>query len=212
MFQWSENKLTLVSEKDVKGSSYSLAEFNGKLLACVNSTVRLFEWTAEKELRLECSHFNHIIALYAKTKGDFVLVGDLMRSMTLLQYKTMEGNFEEIARDYNPNWMTAIEILDDDVFLGAENSFNVIVCQKDSAATTDEERSQMQEVGQFHVGDMINVFRHGSLVMQNLGETSTPTSGCVLFGTVGGGIGKVAFLNKYCLLRFQSTSINTSYQ
>lgn len=112
-----------------------------------------------------------------------------MRSMTLLQYKTMEGSFEEIARDYNPNWMTAVEILDDDMFLGAENSFNIFVCQKDSAATTDEERQQMQEVGQFHVGDMINVFRHGSLVMQNLGESSTPTTGCVLFGTVSGAIG-----------------------
>ncbi|KAF5292358.1 hypothetical protein FQA39_LY03392 [Lamprigera yunnana] len=191
MFQWTDNKLLPVSEKEIKGSCYSLAEFNGKLLASINSTVRLFEWTAEKELRLECSHFNNIISLYLKTKGDFVLVGDLMRSMTLLQYKTMEGSFEEIARDYNPNWMTAVEILDDDVFLGAENSFNIFVCQKDSAATTDEERLQMQEVGQFHVGDMINVIRHGSLVMQNLGETSTPTSGCVLFGTVGGAIGLV---------------------
>lgn len=114
-----------------------------------------------------------------------------MRSMTLLQYKVMEGSFEEIARDYNPNWMTAVEILDDDLFLGAENSFNIFVCQKDSAATTDEERIQMQEVGQFHVGDMINVFRHGSLVMQNLGESSTPTSGCVLFGTTSGAIGKL---------------------
>lgn len=191
VFHWNENKLTQVSEKEIKGACYSLGEFNGKLLASINSTVRLFEWTAEKELRLECSHFNNIIALYLKTKGDFILIGDLMRSMTLLQYKTMEGSFEEIARDYNPNWMTAVEILDDDVFLGAENSFNMFVCQKDSAATTDEERSQMHEVGQFHVGDMINVFRHGSLVMQNIGETSTPTRGCVLFGTVGGAIGKL---------------------
>ena len=39
----------------------------------------------EKELRLECSHFNNIIALHAKTSGDFILVGDLVRSMTLLQ-------------------------------------------------------------------------------------------------------------------------------
>lgn len=54
-----------------------------------------------------------------------------MRSMTLLQYKTMEGSFEEMARDYNPNWMTGVEILDDDTFLGAENSSNLIVCQKD---------------------------------------------------------------------------------
>ena len=56
----------------------------------------MYEWTAEKELRLECSNFNHIIALYLKRKGDFILVGDLMRSITLLQYKTMEGSFEEV--------------------------------------------------------------------------------------------------------------------
>lgn len=49
-------------------------------------------------MRLECSHFNNIIALYLKTKGDFILVGDLMRSMTLLQYKTMEGSFEEVSK------------------------------------------------------------------------------------------------------------------
>lgn len=60
-----------------------------------------------------------------------------------------------------------------------------------SAATSEDERQQMQEVGQFHLGDMVNVFRHGSLVMQNLGESSTPTLGCVLFGTVSGAIGLV---------------------
>ncbi len=61
-----------------------------------NSQVRLFEWTSEKELRVECSYFNNILSLYLKYKGDFVLVGDLMRSMTLLQYKNMEGTFEEV--------------------------------------------------------------------------------------------------------------------
>lgn len=100
-------------------------------MATINSTVRLFEWTIDKDLRLECSHFNNIIALYLKTKGDFILVGDLMRSIALLQHKQMEGSFEEIARDYEPKWMTAVEIIDDDTFLGAENSFNLFVCQKD---------------------------------------------------------------------------------
>ncbi|KAL0168550.1 hypothetical protein M9458_036772, partial [Cirrhinus mrigala] len=93
--------------------------------------VRLYEWTAEKELRTECNHYNNIMALYLKTKGDFILVGDLMRSVLLLAYKPMEGSFEEIARDFNPNWMSAVEILDDDNFLGAENAFNLFVCQKD---------------------------------------------------------------------------------
>lgn len=60
-----------------------------------------------------------------------------------------------------------------------------------SAATTDEERQHLQEFGLFHLGEFVNVFCHGSLVMQNLGETSTPTQGSVLFGTVNGMIGKV---------------------
>ena len=52
----------------------------------------------------------------------------------------------------------------------------------------------MTEVGQIHVGDMINVFRHGSLVMENLGDSSTQHSGSVLYGTVQGAIGMVTSL------------------
>ena len=40
----------------------------------------------------------------------------------------------------------------------------------------------------------MNVFRHGSLVMQNLGDSTIPHTGCVLFGTVGGSIGLVTQL------------------
>jgi len=70
----------------------------------------------------------------------------------------------QIARDFTPNWMSAVEIVDDDTFLGAENSFNLFTCQKDSAATTDEERLHLQEVGLYHLGEFVNVFRHGSFV------------------------------------------------
>lgn len=67
-----------------------------------------------------------------------------------------------------------------------------------SAATTDEERQHLQEVGLSHLGEFVNVFCHGSLVMQNLGETSTPTQGSVLFGTVNGMIGKEQGLRIPC--------------
>ncbi|XP_021371372.1 DNA damage-binding protein 1-like isoform X1 [Mizuhopecten yessoensis] len=196
IFHYNEGKLNQVAEKEIRGAAYTLLEFNGKLLASINSTVRLFEWTTEKELRLECSYFNNIVALYLKTKGDFIQVGDLMKSITLLLYKPMEGTFEEIARDCNPNWMTAVEILDDDNFLGAENSFNLFTCQKDSAATTEEDRQNLQEVGMFHLGEFVNVFRHGSLVMQHTSENSMPTQGSVLFGTVNGAVGLVTQLTQ----------------
>lgn len=74
--------------------------------------------------------------------------------------------------------------------VGAGGSGSESVTPPFSAATTDEERQHLQEVGLFHLGEFVNVFCHGSLVMQNLGETSTPTQGSVLFGTVNGMIGK----------------------
>jgi DNA damage-binding protein 1 len=96
VFLFEDQKVKQISEREIKGACYCLIEFNGKLLAAINSTVRLFEWTAEKELRLVSSHFNNIKALYLKSKGDFIIVGDLMRSMALLHFKTMEGTLEEV--------------------------------------------------------------------------------------------------------------------
>ena len=39
IFQFQEGKLYQVAEKEIKGAAYSLVEFNGKLLASINSTV-----------------------------------------------------------------------------------------------------------------------------------------------------------------------------
>lgn len=41
---------------------------------------------------------------------------------------------------------------------------------------------------------MINVFRRGSLVMQQAGESGPPIQGSILFGTVQGAIGLIAQL------------------
>ena len=51
----------------------------------------------EKEIRRVCSAFNNIITLLSKVQGDFVLVGDLMRSITLLHYKEMDHLIEEVS-------------------------------------------------------------------------------------------------------------------
>ena len=51
----------------------------------------------------------------------------------VLAHKQVEGTLEEICRDYNPNWMTACKMIDDDNFVGAENSDNIFFCQKNSA-------------------------------------------------------------------------------
>jgi DNA damage-binding protein 1 len=104
-----------------------------------------------------------------------------------------EGTIEERARDPNCTWMTAVEMLDDDTFLGAENSHNLIVVRKNGDAATDEERQRLDIVGEFHLGEFVNRFRRGSLVMR-LPDSDLAKVPTMLFGTINGVIGIVASL------------------
>ena len=101
----------------------------------------------------------------------------------------MEGTMEEISRDYNPNWMTAVKLIDDDNFIGAENSDNIFFCQKNSASADEDERSSLKGTGYFHTGEMINCFVEGSLVMSVLGESSIQPKATFLFGSTMGHVG-----------------------
>ncbi|KAF5752708.1 hypothetical protein HS088_TW01G00624 [Tripterygium wilfordii] len=197
VFIVEDGKLLLIAEKETKGAVYSLNAFNGKLLAAINQKIQLYKWMlrddGSRELQSECGHHGHILALYVQTRGDFIVVGDLMKSISLLIYKHEEGAIEERARDYNANWMSAVEILDDDVYLGAENNYNLFTVRKNSEGATDEERGRLEVVGEYHLGEFVNRFRHGSLVMRmpdsDVGQIPT-----IIFGTINGVIGVIASL------------------
>lgn len=86
-----DGKLQLIAEKETKGAVYNLNAFNGKLLAGINQKIQLYKWVLRddgtRELQSECGHHGHILALYVQSRGDFVVVGDLMKSISLLIYK-----------------------------------------------------------------------------------------------------------------------------
>ncbi|EPB68014.1 CPSF A subunit region [Ancylostoma ceylanicum] len=185
--------LRLVHEKEIRGAPFSMDVLNGKLIVAINSSVRLFEWTSEKELRLECSHFNYITALFIKVKGDQVLVGDLMRSMTILNYKAVESTFEEVAKDFRGMWMSAVEFIDAETALGAEAGHNLFTCEIDRGADNADEKRRLAEAGMFYLGEMVNVFRRGSLVSSHV-DNPLPIEKPILFGTIDGTIGLIVQL------------------
>ncbi|VDP42511.1 unnamed protein product [Schistosoma mattheei] len=139
LFRWDpeSSRLDTVLVHDVNGSVYRIVDFNGRLLAAINSSVRLFD-IKEDSLRLACSFNENIIVLFLRRKGDFVLVGDLMRSLTLLLFKSNVNNFEAIGRHRHPRWTTCIEILDDEHFLAAEVENNLFVVSRDLPENTKE--------------------------------------------------------------------------
>lgn len=176
----TNRRVHLIAEKEVKGGVFSLAQVCGRLVAGVGSKVSIYNlmggkenlsnFTGQPELLHECTHSNQITSLFLKTKGDSILVGDVVRSMTLLRYKPHERALQEIARDPNSSYLRGVEILDgassEDIFVGADLSGNLHCHRQQSDAVTDEQRSQLEACGEFHLGDYLNVLRRGSLVGQ----------------------------------------------
>lgn len=192
------NSLTLVEQMEVHGAVYNLCEFQGKLLATVNNKVHLYRMAAaaggRQEIVADCSPVGvQVLCLHLAVRGDFVVVGDLMKSLTLLVYKAAEGSLEVRARDQDSKWLTALALLDDDTYVAADNSHNLVVVRKNPDAATEEERARLETVGRFHTGEFVNRLRPGSLVMRlpdsELGDVPTH-----LYGGVSGSVGLIASL------------------
>lgn len=85
---------------------------------------------------------------------------------------------------------------------------NLFVTKRNSDATTDDDRSRLDVVGEFHLGEFVNRFRRGSLAMQvtEMGVAPLPT---LLFATVNGVLGVLATLppDDYALLSKVQTNL-----
>jgi DNA damage-binding protein 1 len=93
------------------------------------------------------------------------IVGDLMRSISLVQYYPQHQTVEEIARDFNSNWTCAVEMLSDSIYLGAENWNNLFCLRRNLNSTNEDVQYRLDTIGEYHLGEMCNKFMAGSLVM-----------------------------------------------
>jgi DNA damage-binding protein 1 len=86
-----------------------------------------------------------------------------MKSVTLLRLDVSGGKPEiaSVSRDYAPLWMTSVSILEDGLFLGAEDSGNIVGWKRDDDLVPDEPRLNI--VYEMHFGEMINRIRLGTL-------------------------------------------------
>ena len=81
-----------------------------------------------------------------------MVVGDLMNSVSVLEYKAAEGALELRARDQESKWLPAMAVLDDATYIAADNSSNLVVVRRNAEALTDEESARLEVVGRFHTG------------------------------------------------------------
>ncbi|CAM4789835.1 unnamed protein product [Rotaria magnacalcarata] len=191
LFRYMNGQMTMIAEKEVNGPPFRMLPFQGKLLVAIGNSVRLYKFSLENHelIQLAKTSVDYVECLQLKVKDDFILFGDLMKSLTVLRYNADEKKFENIANDPRPQWTKACEFIDDDTFLCAEDGGNLVSCHKNSGSTKEQERNILNELGLYHLGEEINLFRRGSLVTQHAPESSIAIDTCILMGAISGYIG-----------------------
>jgi len=229
VFTMEGGQLRLRAELPVQGAVYCIHHIRGMLVAGVNHTVLLLAWAVRggvsgtnRALVLRDTCVGSTVALLLATRGDFVIVGDMIKSVSVLRFLSSgDGSerLEEVARDYGCHWMTAVAALDDEVYTGGENGFNMITLRRRSGAVNEDERAQLDLVGTFHTGDFINRLLPGSLVMREdrpAGAGADATSAAalaaqtLLYGAVSGAVGVMVRLSPedFALLRRVEVALN----
>lgn len=167
-------KLELMTEIDLAGTIYSLAQIRGRLLAGIDGSVFMFCLeNINGGYNLKTISINHgfIVVLKIKVTGDIVAIADVQKSVSVLEYCNVNGveSLNEVARDYNTNWMLNVEFgSSSDILVGADNSMNLFTLRRNVDSTLDDVKRKLEVCGGFHIGDAVNVMHTGIIYIQTI--------------------------------------------
>ncbi|KAL3805655.1 hypothetical protein HJC23_005899 [Cyclotella cryptica] len=207
-----------ITQMPTRGGVYSICPFyNGTVLLTVNSKTHLCQLSMDNDQRGELTivgagHHGHMLSLCLSSLANssdtvssgvgrqpkqLAIVGDLMRSISLVEYLPKHNVIEELARDYNANFCTAIEMLTSAIYLGSESFNNLFILRHNANASSEEARVRLDTVGEYHLGEMPNKFMGGSLIMPNQqGYSSADSGGSLTSEDVNSSPVKVSFDQK----------------
>ena len=105
-------------------------------------------------------------------RDDQVLIGDLMRSVSVLSATQHDPlKLELRAMDSKPTWMTAVKFIDEHVYMGADDKSNLFTLTWDKHGVKNAHGiSKLEVLGGFHLGSLVNCFREGKDIKERIGK------------------------------------------
>ncbi|KAK4213480.1 DNA damage-binding protein 1 [Rhypophila decipiens] len=206
----SDREPYLVLSHQLKGACRCLAVMDGKIVAALTKTVvvSMYEETSTTTAQLTklASYRPSTYPVDLAVHGNMIAVADLMKSVSLVEYVTPEGEsprLVETARHYQAAWGTAVSHIDGESWLEADSRGNLMVLMRNPAGVTLEDRRRLQITSEMNLGEQVNRIRKITV------ETS-PNASIIpraFLGTVEGSIymfGTIAPHAQDLLLRFQA--------
>ncbi|GAC93396.1 pre-mRNA-splicing factor [Pseudozyma hubeiensis SY62] len=145
-------RLRQLFEHAENGNVYNLQPINHRLAAAVNSEVKIYSIVDPRPsnvaaprimVRQRGSWASSFVACnLSAIEPDRIVVGDALRSMNVLHVHPYTARVTEIARDCDPFWTSATELLDEETqtYIGADVSFNIYTTQRVPISEEDKTR------------------------------------------------------------------------
>ncbi|ANQ07843.1 CPSF (Cleavage and polyadenylation specific factor) [Plasmodium coatneyi] len=158
------------------GGITHLKQFHDKIVAAVNNTVVILDignfltnlgtyiYNASKAIKVESNDAFLEVASFTPSSWimsldvvkNYIVVGDIMTSVTLLSYDFENAILNEVCRDYANIWCTSVSALSENHFLVSDMESNFLVLQKSNIKFNDEESFKLSLVSQFNHGSVVN--------------------------------------------------------
>ena len=161
----------LIAERQLKGACKCLGIVDGKIVAALTKTVVILDYEetgmTSGTLTISASYRMATAPIDMTVKGNVIAVTDLMKSVSLLEYKRGEKGMNltltEVARDHEAAWGTAVGHVEDQTWLGADGSLNLKVLRQKTVAATEEDKKALENIGEYHLGENVNRIRSFSV-------------------------------------------------
>ncbi|KAF6749635.1 pre-mRNA-splicing factor RSE1 [Ephemerocybe angulata] len=174
--------LELMHKTELDDVPLALLAFQGKLIAGVGKSLRLYDIGKKKLLRkVENKAFTSAIVTL-ETQGSRIIVGDMQESIQYVVYKAPENRLLTFADDTQPRWVTASTMVDYNTVAAGDRFGNIFVNRLDDKISDQvdddptgagilHEKSilmgaphKTNMLCHFHVGDLITSIHKVSLV------------------------------------------------
>lgn len=199
LYRMVGERLQLLHKTKTEAPVTALASFQGRLLAAVGRTLRLYEM-GKRQLLRKCE-LRSVFPTMIKTLNcvsERAFVGDLMQGMYVLKYHTASNKFVVLAKDLTPRCITSVELLDFHTVAVGDKLGNLSVLRIPKGAgssgvdatqasralwdtSLDARAPKLEVLCNYYVGEIITGMTRGSLV--------TGGAEALLYVTITGRIG-----------------------
>jgi DNA damage-binding protein 1 len=197
-----DKSLSLLTEKETKGSVLSIAQYGSRLVAGVGSKLQMFHLEVNEEpnpcveLLSDSACNGHVMSLMVRTRGDIILLGDLLCSASMFKYNEEESKIVEDSRDFSSHMLRTLEFIDDGIAIATDDCGNIFSLLREPGG--DGEKGRLNICMEFHTGELSNVVKKGLLNSQprDLGLDSSTIRESMVYGCVSGAIVTVVPINE----------------